>query len=113
MKIEKYSFGEMIIDGQTFTADLKIIKAHVMSGWWREQGHSLSLTDIEDVLKQNPLAFIIGCGYSGTLKVPPALKKSLNDRGIDLVDVTTQEAVAIFNSTDDLLRTAFGFHLTC
>ena len=113
MKIEKYSFGEMIIDGKTFTSDLKIIGGRIVSHWWRRDGHSLCLEDIDDALKEKIDTFVMGCGYSSVLKVPSSLKKALSERGITLIDLPTVKAVEKFNQTDDLKKASFGFHLTC
>ena len=113
MKIERYSFGEMIIDDRFYTKDLKIIKGCIVDSWWRKDGHSLCLSDIDDILQENPERIIIGCGYSGFLKVPPLLIAGLQKKGISLIDVPTQKAVEMFNSAGDLKKAAFGFHLTC
>ena len=53
MKIEKYSFGEMLIDRRSYTNDLKIIKGRIIENWWRKDGHSLCLSDINDILEES------------------------------------------------------------
>ena len=113
MKIESYSFGEIVIDGKRYTSDLKIIQGSIVCNWWRKDGHSLCENDIKDALSAGVNKFIIGCGYSSALKVPEALKKTLADRGIILISLPTKKAVEEFNNTTDLIKTAFGFHLTC
>lgn len=113
MKIENYSFGEMKIEGRPYTSDLKIINGQITVNWWRKEGHSLTLEDIKDVLNAGPKTFVMGCGYASVLKVPHQLKEVLSQKGIKIIDVPTKKAVDIFNSSPDLKKTAFGFHLTC
>ena len=113
MKIENYSFGEMKIGGKSYTSDLKIINGQIIVNWRRKEGHSLTPEDIKDVLHAKPKTFVVGCGYASVLKVPAQLKNILSQKGIEIIDVPTKKAVDIFNSTTDLEKTAFGFHLTC
>ena len=114
MKIKEYSFGKIRIDDCSYSSDLKIIKGNVIPNWWRESGHSLSLSDINDMINEKGIKIIvIGCGYNGMLKVPEAIKHSLLKKNIKLIDVSTSQAVKIFNETDYAEKTAFGLHLTC
>ena len=113
MKIEDYSFGTIIIDGSSYTNDLKIIDGQIIRDWWRKEGHGLCLEDIKDVLDSDAQTFVMGCGYAGILKVTASFKDLLSKKGIQIMDVPTRKAVDLFNSSSDLNKTAFGFHLTC
>ena len=62
MKIEKYSFGSITINGKEYTKDVIIFPDKVLSPWWREEGHSLSLKDLKDVIESAPNLLIIGTG---------------------------------------------------
>lgn len=112
--IEEYTFGKMIVRGKTYRHDIKIARGEVIPDWWRKQGHRLSLDDIQDLLSVSPALLIIGTGQSGVLQVPAPVKQSVIQRGIELIDVPTAEAVALFN-THFLKKdpVAAGFHLTC
>jgi hypothetical protein len=48
--IEKYSFGKIVVNGVTYTNDIKIVQGRVVSDWWRKKGHSVSIEDIQDIL---------------------------------------------------------------
>jgi hypothetical protein len=37
--IERYSFGNIIVKGETYTNDIKIILGKVVPEWWRRSGH--------------------------------------------------------------------------
>jgi hypothetical protein len=41
--IEKYSFGKIVVNGVTYTNDIKIVQGRVVSEWWRKKGHSVYL----------------------------------------------------------------------
>ncbi len=111
--IEKYSFGEIVIDGMTYTSDVIVYPDRVDSSWWRKEGHNLCLEDLRDVIAEKPKVIIIGQGDPGLMKVPPALKTALSDRGIELYGAPTKEAIKIFNEISAKKHAIGGFHLTC
>ncbi|MGB9440927.1 MAG: hypothetical protein WCB15_23500, partial [Desulfobacterales bacterium] len=41
--IEKYSFGKIVVNGVTYTNDIKIVQGRVVSDWWRKKGHSVGM----------------------------------------------------------------------
>ncbi|MEA1932944.1 MAG: Mth938-like domain-containing protein [Thermodesulfobacteriota bacterium] len=51
--IDNYSFGKIVINGQVYTSDLKIVKGRVYSGWWRKSGHSVSIDDVTDIRERD------------------------------------------------------------
>jgi hypothetical protein len=112
--IEEYNFGRMMISGQEYRRDLKIIQGEVRKEWWREEDHRLDTGDIADVLSANPDVLVVGTGYSGNMRVEESFRSALQDRNIRLVAQKTAEAVKTFN---DLLsqgeNVAGAFHLTC
>ena len=112
MKIQDYSFGRIIIDGQTYTKDVIILPEGVFSPWWRREGHRLSMEDLSEALKARPEVLIIGRGYAGVMRVPDELVKALQERGIDVVVQKTRDAVKTFNTIEDK-RTVAALHLTC
>lgn len=112
--IDNYSFGKMVIDGQTYTGDLKIVKGKVSSGWWRRSGHSVSVDDVIDILAAKPDILVLGKGKPGLMKSEPALRKSLKANGIELIEQSTSKAVRTFNRLMEQDKdVAAGFHLTC
>ena len=52
MKIQKYRFGKISIDNQSFTSDLLIGAVKIYPNWRRKQGHVLVMADIEILLDQ-------------------------------------------------------------
>ncbi|MGM0501279.1 MAG: Mth938-like domain-containing protein [Bacillota bacterium] len=113
MKIEDYSFGEVVIDGQHYSSDLLICGERIKSDWWRVEGHSLCREDLIWVLEQQPDLLIIGTGKSGRMSVPRRLKKDLRQE-LDLLVYKTEKAVKEFNQRQEQgIKVAAGFHLTC
>jgi len=112
--IEKYSFGSMVIKGQTYKADLKIIGGDVVANWRREEGHRLIIEDINDIWEYKPEVLIVGTGFFGMMKIDEALKKFLEENGIKLIAWRTGKAVNVFNEVYGKVKKIAGaFHLTC
>lgn len=114
--IESYTFGSIVIEGKRYTSDLIVFPDKVMDGWWRKEGHRLSVEDLETVIKAQPKPeiLVVGTGYSGLMRVPPEVQRSLEKEGIKLIAQPTQEAAQTFNR---LLkhgkRVVAALHLTC
>jgi hypothetical protein len=114
MQIADYSFGQLTAAENKYTSDLLICGEEIKSNWWRQDGHSLCLDDLDWVLAKNPDTLIIGTGKSGVMSVPADVKADLEAQGIEVIVETTDQAVEIFNrrqNSDKLV--AAGFHLTC
>ena len=109
--IQHYEFGKIIIDGKTYTHDVKIKKDKI-EDWWREEGHVCSINDIKDCVDEKPDVIIIGTGHDGVMKVPEDTIEFLKDNNIEFVIDTTGNAVKRFNELEG--KNIIGaFHLTC
>jgi hypothetical protein len=113
MKIEHYSFGRVIIDGNTYTSDVIIYPDKVDSSWWRKQGHSLHVDDLKDVIAEKPELLIVGTGNSGVMVVPQETISYLKSKGIEVNIARTDEAVKLFNKFQKEKRAIAALHLTC
>ena len=111
--IEKYSFGRMVISGNTYSTDLKIINRQVIPEWWRKSGHTVDIHDLADILAARPEYLIIGTGIGGRMKVSKPVKMELKRLGIELIEEPNSSAVKTFNRLLDAGENiAAGFHLT-
>jgi hypothetical protein len=112
--IEKYSLGEIVVNGVSYIHDIKMIQGEVIPNWWRKTGHRVGLEDIRDIIEAEPDILVIGQGKPGYMKSTRSLQEFLARNGIDLIEETTSEAV---RTTNKLLgkgqNFAAGFHLTC
>jgi hypothetical protein len=113
MKVEHYSFGRIIIDGNTYTSDVIIYQDKVDPAWWRKAGHSLHIDDLKDVIAEKPELLIVGTGNSGMMVVPEETVSYLKSKGIKVNIARTDEAVKHFNKFQKEKRTIAALHLTC
>jgi len=111
--IEACSFGRIVIDAHAYTSDVIIYPDRVDDRWWRAEGHLLQLSDIQEILDAEPVALVVGTGYSGCMHIDPAVERELKNRGIELIALPTGEAWKIYNDLQAARRTVAALHLTC
>jgi hypothetical protein len=112
--ITHFSFGKIVVNGKTYTNDIKIVKGQVISEWWRKRGHRVEVEDITDVLEAEPEVVVIGKGSPGLLKSTSSLRDYLAANQIELIEKKTAKAVDVFNGLFQQGRkVAAGFHISC
>ncbi len=111
-RIDDYSFGRIVIDGNEETRDVIVLPERVVRNWWRKDGHSLVLDDLREVLDELPLRLVVGTGASGQLHPEQATIQKLEDRGVTVEVLPTAEAVARYRELNPA-ETAAALHLTC
>lgn len=114
MHIDSYKFGEIVIDGVTYNSDVIIVSGAVRPNWWRKQGHSLCVQDLEAVIVAKPSVLVIGCGASGIMKVPDQTRQALREQNVPFETLHTHQAVHRFNQLSaEGADVAAALHLTC
>ncbi|HOI55030.1 MAG TPA: Mth938-like domain-containing protein [Phycisphaerae bacterium] len=114
MRIDSYRFGEMLVNGQSFTSDLIIYDDHVDDQWWRENGHTVLKQDLDDILSARPEVLVVGRGKLGAMKIPQSTLDAVEEAGIQVVHARTAEAIEVFNQMSSTGKSVVGaFHLTC
>jgi hypothetical protein len=111
-RIEEYRFGRIVVDGEEHGRDLIILPGRVVANWWRREGHSLVLQDLEEVLDELPERLVVGTGASGQMRPDPGTLETLRRRGIDVSIALTPDAIRLFGEADPA-TTAAALHLTC
>ena len=111
-ELRDYSFGSLTVDGEQHTRDLIVLPKRVVPDWWRREGHSLSMDDLDDVIDELPDRLILGCGHDGRLEPPQAVLDELRARGVEVEAMRTGDAVRRYGELDPE-RTAAALHLTC
>ena len=114
MNIERYAFGKITVEGQTYTKDVIICPRKVESPWWRREGHRLAVSDLDAILQACPAVLVVGTGYFGRMRVPQETLDFLESRGIRVHVAETNDAVALFNRLqEECADTVAALHLTC
>jgi hypothetical protein len=112
-QIENYRFGRIRIDGADYYRDVIIFPDHVQSDWWRVEGHSLALEDLETVLPRSPSTLIVGRGAYGRMAVPEETRRAIEAAGIEVLAEKTGEAVKTYNRMREKGNIIAALHLTC
>lgn len=113
MNISHYSFGRIIIEGQTYVKDVIVFPERVFSPWWRKEGHLLHVEDLTEIFNAKTSVLIIGTGYNGTMRVPEEVIDSLRAKGMEVHVKETAEAVRMYNEISSERKAAAALHLTC
>ena len=104
----------MKVDGTEYRTDLLVFPDRIRPNWWRRQGHSLAVEDLDDVIGFKPEVLVIGKGASGLMEIPASTKKVLQEEGILVIAKNTGQAWGLFNEQIEKGRKVVGaFHLTC
>ena len=111
MRVEKFSFGKIVIDGRTYTNDLIVTPAGLITEWWRREGHVMDLEDFDSVDFGSAECVILGTGQMGVVRVADRLLRHLDSLGLRVHVARSAEAVELYNSAPD--RTILAIHLTC
>lgn len=112
--IDSYTFGEIVIDGSRYEADVLVFPdGRVDHTWWRKEGHRLGLEDIEDLIASQPEWIVAGTGAYGMMKVEADVIETLEKQGIRFEALPTPEAVKLYNDLRESSSVAGCFHLTC
>ena len=112
--ITDFFFGKIVVNGKTYTNDIKIISGRVIADWWRKSGHRVEVEDIADILEYGPDTLIIGKGSPGLMQTSQHLRERLVAHNIVLIEKKTASAIEVFNKLFEEGRNiAAGFHISC
>jgi hypothetical protein len=112
--IESYSFGSMTIDGVKYSNDVIIFPdGRIHNPWWREQGHSLDLNDLQELFMVKPEIIIAGTGAMGLMRPTAELTDFLAQHAIEFIAQRSSRAVETYNQMSGNKKVGGCFHLTC
>ena len=112
-RIDSYRFGRIVIDGEPHSKDVILLPDRVIPRWWRQEGHSLSPADLEEIIKSKPETLIIGQGAFSRMHVPGATRRWLEDAGITVIALPSEETCERYIELREGTRIAAAIHLTC
>ena len=114
MKVKDYSFGSITIDDKTYGKDLMIdngsIKKRnkeVSKKYSEDFGHTP--LSVEENIPWNCKHLVVGNGFSSRLPVMEDVRNTAVQKGVDLVVMSTREAIKHLNDPE----TNLVLHLTC
>lgn len=112
--IEDYTFGRLVVSGETHTRDAIVFPDHVRANWWRRKGHEVCPADLEEVLPAAAEVVVFGTGAHGLVKVLPEAREALLATGAAVIDEPTPSACETFNRLQaEGRKVVAALHLTC
>ena len=120
-RVNRYSFGEITIDGKTYHHDVIIYKEKILD-WWRAESHNVSINDADKIVRLKPKTIIFGTGDAGVMQVPRETLDYLEKLGIMVLLYKTEEAGQKYNEMSEGALSAgasaeadvaAALHLTC
>jgi hypothetical protein len=114
MKIKDLSFGSINIEGKTYTKDVVIDRGSIKkrkkaeSKKYRERFGHTPLSKYENI-PWDCKRIIIGAGHSLSLHVMDEVYDTASRRGVELIIMSTPEAIKHINDS----HTNLILHLTC
>lgn len=112
-RIDDYSFGKIVIDGNTYQRDVIILPDRVLPNWWRVEGHSLAYEDLQQALLGPPDVLVIGTGVYNRMQVPEELHRKVEEAGVEVMVLATKEACDSYNQLREEKSVVAALHLTC
>jgi hypothetical protein len=114
-RLTDYEFGRIRVDGTEHTRDVIVLPERVVGDWWRRNGHSLVIDDLDEVADELPERLVVGCGHDGRLRPDPSVVEALARIGIEMEALPTADAVRRYTEleTENPAAVAAALHLTC
>ena len=113
MKIGSYSFGSILIDGESYSSDLIIFPGKINASWWRKRSHKVDLEDIPELLEAEVEVIIFGTGAYGLMKIAKKVIEHFANRNIEVIIEKTGNAVNTYNEISESKKVIAALHLTC
>jgi len=116
LRFEKFSFGSIRIDGETYDYDLVIDRGEI------QKRKKKASKPYREAFKHTPLSvkenipwrcsrLVIGTGAEGLLPVMDEVRDEARERKVQLISVPTPEAIAILNRGGKATNAIL--HVTC
>lgn len=116
MQIDRFSFGSIRIDGETYDQDVVIDRGEVRprkkkpsKRFRADFGHTP--LSIEEKIPWKCGRLVIGTGAQGSLPVMPEVLEEARRRGVQVTAVRTEQAIEILRSASG--KTNAVLHITC
>jgi hypothetical protein len=117
-KIDKFNFGLITIDGEKHRRDVLIFSdgtvKHRKGGFGVFGSHNIKREEVEELVRGEPEAIIVGTGMDGKAKLASGVEKWAKERNLSLIVQPSREALAKLNElTGQKKKIAALIHITC
>jgi hypothetical protein len=116
MRIDRFMFGSIRIDGEIYAHDVVIDRGHVRK---RKKKRSKPFRDafghtplsVDEDIPWNCRRLVVGTGAEGALPVMDQVKRAAERRKVELLTLQTPEAIRALQ--DESIDTNAILHVTC
>lgn len=117
-KIDKLSFGSIVIDGKKYRRDVLILADGTVKkrkgGFFMFGSHNIKKREIEELIQGKPELIVIGTGTDGVANVAADAESRAKEKNLSLLIQPSYDAVAKLNElTEQKKRVAALIHITC
>lgn len=118
-RITHLSWGHVEVEGhETTFKDAKLWPGGARTWDWNETGTShvpgIQPADVEELLEHGAETVVLSCGINERLQVKPETLDLLEEHGVDVDVLQTEQAVARYNQLQrEGVRVGGLFHSTC
>ncbi len=113
-RIDSYRFGEIVVNGKTYSSDVIIFPDRIEDNWHRKSGHQLCLEDMTEIIAETPKVVVVGTGAAGFMQVLSEVPQIARAQGIELITEPTDNACNTYNRLSPAHTSVIAaLHLTC
>ena len=117
-KIDKLSFGSIVIDGKKHHKDVLIFADGTVKrrkgGLLMFGSHNIKKEEIEELAQGEPELIIVGTGTNGKASLAPQVEDWAKERDLSLIVQPSYEAIAKINeSIEQKKKVTALIHITC
>jgi hypothetical protein len=117
-KIDKFSFGSIIIDGRRYSRDVLIFADGTVKkrkgSFLMFGSHNIKKGEIEEIAQDAPEAIIVGTGTDGKARLAPDVESWAKERNLNLIVQPSEEAIAkLTELMEQRKKVAALIHITC
>lgn len=117
-KIEKFSFGSIVIEGKKYRRDVLIFADGTVKrrrgGFLMFGSHKIKKKEIEELIQGQPETIIVGTGTDSAANIAPNVESWAEGNNLNLLVQPSYNAVAKLNElTGQNKQVAALIHITC
>jgi hypothetical protein len=116
-RISRLSWGRIEIDDRTPFKDAKLFPGGAREWDWNETGTrhepGIQPSDVLELLEQGVHVVVLSQGMHRRLRVRPETLRLLEERGVSVHVLQTEEAAALYNQLAGKVPVGGLFHSTC